>query len=110
MKSALIALALSFVAGCAGIEKPDFNPGNTPPKVYVGERPKCPLLAEWAWSAEFKDWICVKRPIYYGQPYYGPAYIYPPQVYVAPIVVYPPPIYYTPCCYGIRRDGKWWRW
>lgn len=94
MKSALIAIAFAVLAaGCAGIPKPDWTPGNTPPRPQVGERATCPLLAEWAWNGEHKQWVCVPtRPTYYYPPvYYGPAYpVYGP-------IIYGPA--FIPCCY-----------
>lgn len=89
MKSALIAIAFAVLAaGCAGIPKPDWQPGNSPPRPQVGERQKCPLLAEWAWNGEHRQWVCVpSRPVVV-YPYGYPGYT----IYRRQIFWYGPPV------------------
>ncbi len=86
MKTLISALLISLgllVAGCAGIPKPDWNPGSTQPAAQTSAT--CPLSGQWVWNAEYKQWICTPvRATYYGPgyPVYGPGYpIYGPIIY-----------------------------
>lgn len=101
--TAILVVAVSMLAGCVGIPKPDWNPGYTRPAPQTEKEAKetCKLPSKWGWSKEHKKWVCAYTPpvIYYGPVhYYGPPFPHVP--------VYPPAL----CCYNgygpVRRDGK----
>lgn len=87
MKNLVLVFVLFFsvLAGCVSIQKPDWNPGDTPPEPQKGERQMCPLPAQWGWNAKYKQWICAPMPTCYGScfpsVYYGPPAYYGPSVY-----------------------------
>lgn len=95
--SALLIALSTLIVGCAGIPKPDWNPGSTQPAAQTSAT--CPLSGQWTWNAEHKQWICVPvRATYYGYgPYYAPGYpVYGPGYPVYGPVIYGP-VFVPPC-------------